>query len=461
MADPFNLVTQYERQLERGREPLQRFDSSLQRGLEIGLQSRSRRLQEELLQGKVDEQNQMLSINEQLMQNPRKLIDEFGALTTTDERLKFLARNSGIAATPMGARVLEQFNGLTDSMIRQEAQSGVMQAKNARTKLLLELAIPAGVDPTDQEAMNVLLNNKATADLREEFRKNGKVLRANMISPELFPYPGVVDQSKALALMESAEDVPSIDLAEQRLKLAEERANRPDLSAFGKMVQERNQALLAGDADTVRLYDAEMSEKGIQVRTNPDGTVEITQGAISPSGIEKTTKAQLEQKIMSQRELADGLTRLLSTGAEENFGVAGAVGSKLLDDWVSNLPGLRWVADSGRIRDRALNNRLKNIAIRAVQDERGNLSEGDQRRINLLFPSDGVLSVSPPKARVLWNEMLGSVKNTAKRSGETIGRPELWAYPQQELLSLPDIFPETVTNEQVAAELNRRGVPKR
>lgn len=467
MADPFNLVTQYERQLERGREPLQRFDASLQRGLEIGLQSRQRRLQEELLEGKIEEQKQQLSINDQLMQNPRKLIDEFGALTTTEDRLKFIARNAGIAASPMGAKVLEQLNGLTDSMIRQEAQSGVMQAKNARTKMLLELAVPAGVDPTDQEAMNVLLNNKATADLREEFRKNGKVLRANMITPELFPYPGVVDQSKALALMESAEDVPSIDLAEQRLKLAEERAKRPDLSPFGKELDERNRAFLAGRTEDVIRYDAKIAKDtardGIELETNPDGTIRLRQGSIAggPSGLQPATRTALEQKLMAQRELNEGLTRLISTGAEKNFGVAGALGSKILDEWVANLPGMDWVANEGRIRDRAKNEQLKSVTLRAIQDERGNLSEGDVRRVNLLLPDSGILKVSPAKARALWKELLQTVRSQARRTGEALNRPELWAYPEQELINLPDIFPETVTNEQIAAELNRRGVPKR
>lgn len=461
MADPFNLVTQYERQLERGREPLQRFDASLQRGLEIGLQNRTRKLQEELLAGKIEEQKQQLSINEQLMQNPRKLIDEFGALKTTDERLAYIAKNAGIAATPAGQRVLDQLSGIADSIAKRETQSAVFQAKLLKAKKMAEVAARYGVDPTDPNDMAYALRADGIEQMAEEARKVGRELTAADIPDDAFDDAGRIDPKRRLQIINAAPLTPQLQFSEDRLKLAEGRADRPDLSAFGKMVQERNAAMLAGDRDTVRLYDAEMSEKGIQVRTNPDGTVEITQGAISPSGIEKTTKAQLEQKIMSQRELAEGLTRLLSTGAEKNFGVAGAVGSTLLDSWVANLPGMDWVANSGRIRDRALNNRLKNIAIRAVQDERGNLSEGDQRRINLLFPSDGVISVSPPKARVLWSEMLGSVKNTAKRSGETIGRPELWAYSQQELLSLPDLFPETVTNEQIAAELNRRGVPKR
>lgn len=443
MADPFNLVTQYERQLERGREPLQRFDSSLQRGLDIGLQSRTRKLQEELLEGKVEEQKRQLSINDQLMQNPRKLIDEFGALTTTDERLKFLAKNAGIAASPMGAKVLEQLSGLTDSMIRQEAQSGVMQAKNARTKMLLELAVPAGVDPTDQEAMNVLLNNKATADLQKRFLDNKKVLRADMITPDLFPYPGVVDEMKALALMERADDT-TIE----------------PLSNFGKMTAERNALLAMGDTEGVARYDAEMAPKGFTFETTPDGRSILTQGPISGSGVERTTKAQIEQRLGAMEELNLGVSELLAEGAQRHFGVIGALGNKIQDEMLANIPGIQ--ANEARVKARAKNARLRQLAARSLGEEKGALSEGDVRRMALLFPPDGILSISPSKAESLWEEIQVASRDRAKRLGEQIGQPAIWAYSVNELRNLPDVFPN-ITARDIAAELlrreKRRGLP--
>lgn len=88
-------------------------------------------------------------------------------------------------------------------------------------------------------------------------------------------------------------------------------------------------------------------------------------------------------------------------------------------------------------------------------NERGQISEGDRKRVELLFPSNGILDVAPPTAKAMWKGMVDEIKSRARREGEMINKPNLWAYDLEGLRTLPDLFPD-VTKDEIKKEFHRR-----
>lgn len=337
MADPFNLVTQYERQLAGVGEASRAFPAAFQSGFAMGSQRRSQRAQERLLNEQIRGLETQNSINEQLLQNPAKLVDDFGDLKTTEERLQFLAKNAGIAATPAGAKVLQQLEGIADSMARREVNSIEYQAKAGAAKRAAEIAIKHGVDPSDPVAMKSAMRAESAEQFLKLLSDNDRQPAPNLITDDLFDESDRLNMGVALARIEEAPLKESLQLQRERLDAEIDARSNPKPDKPPAAIQEADlitelQEKIASTADPSEKARLQRRLENIQVQTAPsgmeittaDGTV-IRQGKGVGSG-GKETEAQSNARIYASRmrESEDIFSELGSEGFDPTSWFSGA-----------------------------------------------------------------------------------------------------------------------------------------
>lgn len=201
---------------------------------------------------------------------------------------------------------------------------------------------------------------------------------------------------------------------------------------------------------------AQTAKTGTTIFDPATGKPLVQIGGKQPNGAPAGLQAEVTGKVVAQKRLVEGLQGLMETGADQFFGPAAKLSNLWYDKLYSNVaPG---TADPTRIQAFQKNNELRSAAIRALTDDKGQLSEGDQRRVAKLFPAEGIFNGSPSEARALWDGLINSAKGNARRLGESIGDIQLWAYTDEELASLPRMFPDKVRAEDIIAEWKRRGI---
>jgi hypothetical protein len=163
------------------------------------------------------------------------------------------------------------------------------------------------------------------------------------------------------------------------------------LSTVGRLISDRNAAFAAGDKTAVSQYDAAIQKAvtptGMTIKTNPDGTVEVTQGAVStktPVGVSTKVLERLGQTEKAINEMND----LALTLRPEDVGAKGVVGEQLLDRVLPQF-GIA-SSDVKRMDNRAKLKTLSEGMLRQVSAD-SRFSNADRADIKAILPSSGAI----------------------------------------------------------------------
>lgn len=161
-------------------------------------------------------------------------------------------------------------------------------------------------------------------------------------------------------------------------------------SAFGKLLSEREEARLRGDSEAVRLYDAMLEKQtaatGMQVTTNPDGTMTLTQGPL-PQKLPSSVTAKAEERMTKNQKVVEELNSLSRTLRPQDIGVKGVLGETVLDAILPQfgIPS----ADAKRMDNRTKLKAAKEGALRMVSDD-SRFSNADRKAIEDILPNAGL-----------------------------------------------------------------------
>lgn len=285
------------------------------------------------------------------------------------------------------------------------------------------------------EAVKSTLSADRITEMEAYHNSRNELLKSQLTAKENAAGSPVGKLLDDLRLARERGDTEGISALQKSIELETSNAKEWGPSEVQRLLNERARAIESGRIDDTRILDAALqkatSTRSITTRIDPaTGEVTITEGTQDVGGLEKTTKAQIEQKLLSQETLVNGLNELLSSGASQYFGPQGAIGNLLVDKLFANVYGD--AVNPERVSSRQKLQGLKNIAVRALSDDRGQLSRQDQERVERLFPTGGYVG-SPAEADILLRELADELKKRAVTLGRTVGKVPAWSMTDDEL----------------------------
>lgn len=162
-------------------------------------------------------------------------------------------------------------------------------------------------------------------------------------------------------------------------------------SALGKLLSEREEARRQGNAEAVKLYDAMLEKQtaatGMQVTTNPDGTMTLTQGPL-PQKLPSSVTAKAEERMTKNQKVVEELNSLGRTLRPQDIGVKGVIGEAVLDEILPQfgVPS----SDAKRMDNRTKLKAAVEGALRQVSDD-SRFSNADRAAIKDILPNAGVM----------------------------------------------------------------------
>lgn len=170
-------------------------------------------------------------------------------------------------------------------------------------------------------------------------------------------------------------------------RIGREKTDR--VSPFKQLINERNDAFTAGDKESVALFDAKLQKEvqstGLQIKTNPDGSVEVFQGPQKPTG---GAASKVAERLSQTQKGLEELNSLQSSLRPEDVGIKGVIGENVFDRILPQfgIPS----SDVARMDNRTKLKTLAEGLMRQVSAD-SRFSNADREAIKQILPSPGVV----------------------------------------------------------------------
>jgi hypothetical protein len=140
-------------------------------------------------------QQQENTLMAQLTRDAGGMVQEFGNLTTTEERLNFLKKNAAKSLSPDGARLMGQFAQVTQQLatLENKTEAAIMAQREVQEKAEL---IEYGYDYRRPETLPKALKNRSSMQLHKMAKEIG-VYIDEPIPETLFDQDGILDYGAA------------------------------------------------------------------------------------------------------------------------------------------------------------------------------------------------------------------------------------------------------------------------
>lgn len=158
-----------------------------------------------------------MSLEDTLLQNVGGLLQEFGGLSSTEERFNFLQKNAGLTVIPKGAQLFSQLTQLTGQIALNESRLLKTQVANFQAKDQAELITDYGADANNPESFIGARKKRAFAQIVKQ--NDGKRVLSKPPDDIYLPNGGLDPVQSELWL----NTLPLNEATQQRLDMSQKR----------------------------------------------------------------------------------------------------------------------------------------------------------------------------------------------------------------------------------------------